>query len=849
MIYSEQTDEILVGLTLAGKQAAYEALVLRYQKAVLASAYAVVRNSYMAEDAAQDAFVSAWMKLALLREPSKFGAWVCRIAGNCAKNMLARVREYMDFDVLLRYEHDHAASVEGLLVPETDERTESLHDSIGRLPDKVKQVIYLHYFEGLSVAEIAERMLIPAGTVKWQLHEGRQKIRKDLCAMNERENDTLAEKVMKKVEELQLMLLNNDRSGIEAAYRALLPEVENLPESKEQQYALADVLKIGWWCVKSVQSDEYLARLRDAAERGHNDQVMEAIAEIEHGKLSGDALIEFIRDKQIPRLEKGGYRLALGCAWFWLGAAYIKEKKDIENCLAANEKVLEILNPEDVYYANALAVKKAVQTFRERRGDLPEDRYHFHAYAEMYRYIDGELRFVSQPGYGIGEYDVWDFWDSLYIFGKMAVGVCDGYLPPHGLNLGKTYTATDGKSTLTFEKNGLTVETPAGIFENCQLWSVDTEYSTRRTYLKEGVGVIRQELRNRGIDNTVTHLIAYEVTGEGLLPFTAGNKWSYAVENLSHTVDCEITAEVVCNNGETVTVAHNWHQIKRCYDENNWNEMMLQMRREYAYEDETKPNESHLRDMTHVIERAEALAKTPLELAHTRAACSVMRRIMDTDEEFNPNRTMSGHWNFFNRSLIIERDGKITLEDGWEYDFEWKDIGHWSDERFALLYNDIYEMFAESLHDCLWSDDWASGTHVIEWKDGYRDTPIKTTLTAEPAGEISTAAGTFADCIRLTLDTEGKTNGLAYRGGHKEYWLAPGVGIVRVISTYPHNDKLTATYELTSYTGTGDGYMPLPDGMHRRFDGIGFKDNFLGWADYTVSGNCLFADRGGVRVL
>jgi hypothetical protein len=430
----------------------------------------------------------------------------------------------------------------------------------------------------------------------------------------------------------------------------------------------------------------------------------------------------------------------------------------------------------------------------------------------------------------------------------MTVGVCDGYLPPHGLKPGETYTATDGKSTLTFEKNGLTVETPAGIFENCQLWSVDTEYSTRRTYLKEGVGVIRQELRCRGIDNTVTHLIAYEVTGEGLLPFTAGNKWSYAVENLSHTVDCEITAEVVCNNGETVTVAHNWHQIKRCYDENNWNEMMLQMRREYAYEDETKPNESHLRDMTHVLERAEALAKTPLELAHTKAACSVMRRIMDTDEEFNPNRTMSGHWNFFNRSLIGERDGKITLEDGWEYDFEWKDIGHWSDERFALLYNDIYEMFADALNDCLWADEWASGNHVIEWND-YHDNPIRTTLTAEPAGEITTAAGTFTDCIKLTLDTEGMTGGWAYRGGHKEYWLAPGVGIVRVVSTYPHNDKLTATYELTAYTGTGDGYMPLPDGMHRRFDGIGFKDNFLGWADYTVSGNYLFADRGGVRVL
>lgn len=82
MIYSEQSDDILVGLTLVGDDGAYEALVLRYQKAVLASAYSVIQNSYMAEDAAQDAFVSAWMKLSALREPAKYGAWVCRIARN-----------------------------------------------------------------------------------------------------------------------------------------------------------------------------------------------------------------------------------------------------------------------------------------------------------------------------------------------------------------------------------------------------------------------------------------------------------------------------------------------------------------------------------------------------------------------------------------------------------------------------------------------------------------------------------------------------------------------------------------------------------------------------------------------
>ena len=67
-----QTDETLVMLTLAGEQDAYEVLVRRYQRAVVSAAASVTHNPFMAEDAAQDAFVTAWMKLDTLQEPQKF---------------------------------------------------------------------------------------------------------------------------------------------------------------------------------------------------------------------------------------------------------------------------------------------------------------------------------------------------------------------------------------------------------------------------------------------------------------------------------------------------------------------------------------------------------------------------------------------------------------------------------------------------------------------------------------------------------------------------------------------------------------------------------------------------------
>ena len=83
MPYRNLNDETLVMLTLAGEQRAYEVLVNRYQKAVIASAFSVTHNSFLAEDTAQDAFVTAWIKLDTLNEPEKFAAWICRIAKNC----------------------------------------------------------------------------------------------------------------------------------------------------------------------------------------------------------------------------------------------------------------------------------------------------------------------------------------------------------------------------------------------------------------------------------------------------------------------------------------------------------------------------------------------------------------------------------------------------------------------------------------------------------------------------------------------------------------------------------------------------------------------------------------------
>ncbi|MBR4851993.1 MAG: sigma-70 family RNA polymerase sigma factor, partial [Clostridia bacterium] len=245
MLYTGLNDEELVMLTLAGEQSAYEALVARYEKRVISTAESVTHSRSMAEDAAQDAFVTAWMKLNMLREPSKYGAWVCRIAGNCAKNTVSRFKSYMSLDMLEDMVTDERQSGDPEMAFISEEEKRLLQDSVSELPSKVKEIITLHYYGGLSVADIASRLGISEGTVKWQLHDGRKRIRKELSAMNEQIDDTLVQRVMKKVKELKLWKLKNSKQGFETVYKDVLAEAEKLPESADKAHALADVLMMG----------------------------------------------------------------------------------------------------------------------------------------------------------------------------------------------------------------------------------------------------------------------------------------------------------------------------------------------------------------------------------------------------------------------------------------------------------------------------------------------------------------------------------------------------------------------------------------------------------------------------
>lgn len=839
MLYTQLKDTDLVMLTLAGDRNAYEALVTRYEKRVISAAESVTHSRYMAEDAAQDAFVTAWMKLNMLRDPASYAPWVCRIAQNCAKNTLSRFKSYMSLDVLEETLSDDARCGDPEIAFISGEEKTLLQDSVSVLPERVRQVISLHYFEGLSIAEIASRMRVSEGTVKWQLHDGRKRIRKELSAMNEQIDDTLVQRVMKKVEELKNWKLKNSKQGFETVYKDVLAEAENLPESADKSHALADLLMMGWWWLPGEKNDALFDRISRLAEEGKNEEVMAFVVAQQDRKCYGENVrLEFVKDVQIPRLEKAGFKKALARELHWLGLTYCFNG-DEEKGNEYFKKVYKVLTPSDLYYAYTLATQKSRQIVTGKYKDVNSRRYTATALGVELRNVNGEIRFWEET---------WQKFGYLYSASGNAdmifrnASYCDGYFTVKGLEKGEFIVASDG-TTLTFGGEGISVSTPCGVFENCVLWITDHENVTYDTYYKENVGIVKQVKKDTLVTETRT-LKSYRIFGgKGIMPFAAGNTWEYdaGYDESIMSYSCAFT---VCHaDKDNIIISGNNETHRHKYDENSWLDMIQQIRSEYWYE--SGDGRELIQDVSHVVKRAEILAKTLMEKAHTKAACSVVRRILDTDTVFNPGHTAVGHWNFFERNVIHVADKKAVMTDDFRWSFEWK-----RDPSEALLCNDIYGIFQDAV-GCLWSAEFVSGasfehTHLL-----WSEIPIKTIVNCEAVDEITVKAGVFKDCLKVSLDISEYPAGLEYRGGKKEYYFAKGVGIIKTVN-YFYEGAVTATYELESFVGEGEGYMPFVDSASRCYVGVNLTDgDVCGENCYFVKDEngdtVLFEDRIGVR--
>ncbi len=176
----------------AGEEQAFETLVRHHSGRMLAVARRFLRNEEDANDAVQDAFLSAFRALDRFEGESRISTWLHRITVNAALMKLRTRRrkpsQSID-DLLPRFAEDgHMAE---LAVPWRDgadallERGENramVRDAIDRLPEDYRTVLLLRDIEEVDTEETAELLGLSKGAVKTRLHRARQALRSLLDA-------------------------------------------------------------------------------------------------------------------------------------------------------------------------------------------------------------------------------------------------------------------------------------------------------------------------------------------------------------------------------------------------------------------------------------------------------------------------------------------------------------------------------------------------------------------------------------------------------------------------------------------------------------------------------------------
>lgn len=160
------------------RHAAFGELLRQYQAMAYATAYAILNDEPLAEEAVQEAFITAYQKLDQLREADAFPAWLKQIVRTMALRLVRGKR-------LPTASIDAAAEIP---TPEAGpERKAEHHDlrecvlaAIRALPEHERSVVELFYMEGYSQREVAEVLTLPLTTVKKRLQYARRRLRQTM---------------------------------------------------------------------------------------------------------------------------------------------------------------------------------------------------------------------------------------------------------------------------------------------------------------------------------------------------------------------------------------------------------------------------------------------------------------------------------------------------------------------------------------------------------------------------------------------------------------------------------------------------------------------------------------------
>ncbi len=189
-----ETDEQLLARLRAGDRSVFGTLVKRYERELFGYLRRYVGDDDLADDVFQNTFIAVFRKIGQYEPGRAARPWLYAIATNQAIDALRRRTRRGDRAADARTAPDEEGEPRPLfeLVPapgpdpgESADRAEQagrVRAAVDRLPDLLRQVVVLAYFQGLKYKDIADALGIPVGTVKSRLHAATTKLTEDWTA-------------------------------------------------------------------------------------------------------------------------------------------------------------------------------------------------------------------------------------------------------------------------------------------------------------------------------------------------------------------------------------------------------------------------------------------------------------------------------------------------------------------------------------------------------------------------------------------------------------------------------------------------------------------------------------------
>jgi RNA polymerase sigma-70 factor (ECF subfamily) len=170
--------DIIERLRAGQRDRAFELLMERYEGKIFRLCCALLRDRQRAEDAAQESLVRIWKALERYDGRAALSTWIYAITRNRCLTAIERERSTDSLS-----DSELSGNIEELPASEPEqaaEHSELLRELVELLPERLRRVLVLYYFEERSTGEVATMLGCPEGTVKTHLFRARAALAEQL---------------------------------------------------------------------------------------------------------------------------------------------------------------------------------------------------------------------------------------------------------------------------------------------------------------------------------------------------------------------------------------------------------------------------------------------------------------------------------------------------------------------------------------------------------------------------------------------------------------------------------------------------------------------------------------------